>query len=70
MEQYEEALALYQDQLLVWERVREVVQKATLEPYAKEIFYAAPLQDQAVKALRGSGRVGRREGISPRLEGS
>ena len=36
-------LAVYQEQLLVWERVRELVQKAALEPYAKEIVYAAPL---------------------------
>ena len=36
-------LAAYQEKLLVWERVRELVQKAALEPYAKEIVYAAPL---------------------------
>jgi hypothetical protein len=33
----------YQAQLLVWERVRELVQKAQLEPYAKEIVYGSPL---------------------------
>jgi very-short-patch-repair endonuclease len=36
-------LRIYEEQLLVWERVRELVQKAALEPYAKEIVYAAPL---------------------------
>src|SRR5487761_1732580 len=36
-------IASYHERLAVWERVRELAQKATLEPYAKEIAYAAPL---------------------------
>ena len=36
-------LGRYEEQLVVWERVRELVQKAALEPYAKEMVYAAPL---------------------------
>src|SRR6185312_3765933 len=35
--------ARYERELVVWERLRELVQKAALEPYAKEIVYAAPL---------------------------
>jgi AAA domain len=41
-ETYDE-LRLYEERLMVWERVRELVQKAALEPYAKEMVYAAPL---------------------------
>jgi very-short-patch-repair endonuclease len=40
---YEEERTRYETQLVVWERVRELVQKVALEPYAKEIVYAAPL---------------------------
>ena len=39
----EESSARYEAALTVWERLRELVQKAALEPYAKEIVYAAPL---------------------------
>jgi hypothetical protein len=39
----EPELARYEERLIVWERVRDLVQKAALEPYAKEIVYAAPL---------------------------
>lgn len=43
VEPYESELETYERALQVWERMRELAQKAALEPYAKEIFFGAPL---------------------------
>ena len=52
MDLKDKSSARYEAALTVWERLRELVQKAALEPYAKEIVYAAPLSALAATSRR------------------